>query len=457
MAPLPPTNPPEFDHHGPSRRHLLTLAALVPAVAALLGSCSSASGKALTSKTAHETVAPSEVASQVTTAASACDQLGGRLLAHYLKEAPDTTAMASPLSLAFVIAILADGATDAAAQGYDALLGLSGEERDRAWSAIQNSLNRYDRDLKGFDPDKIPDKPLVHLANHVLIAERKDLQVKQSYLDTVLRWFSAEIEQINVNSMQKNLDAWASRNTAGLIPKSGINVTSDTRLVVQNALLFAAQWASPFKAEDTSPKNFTLADGKTIKADLMHDTRSIPYATGQGWAAVRLNYSGGGSNADASPEDSQLTLDVVLPDSGNLPSSMDAGTWAAASKALDSATTREVKLALPKLDLTSQPKELLEFLKKQGLKPEGLDKIAPGLTLAHVVQQVRLILDEEGTVAAALSEGEVAVMAAPEPDKPIEFTVDHPYVLRLRDLTSDTALVEAAVMDPTVKTIGAST
>ena len=134
MAPFPPANPPEFDHHGPSRRHLLTLAALVPAVAALLGSCSSASGKALTSKTAHETVAPSEVASQVTTAASACDQLGGRLLAHYLKEAPDTTAMASPLSLAFVMAILADGATDAAAQGYDALLGLSGEERDRARS-----------------------------------------------------------------------------------------------------------------------------------------------------------------------------------------------------------------------------------------------------------------------------------------------------------------------------------
>ena len=445
------------EHCGLARREVLALGALVPAAVALLGGCSLASGTQLTSKVTREKVSLSDVTSEAAKAATACDQLGSKLLTHYLKEDSSTTAMASPLSLALTLAILADGATDASSQGYDALLGLSGEDRDRAWSAIQNSLNRYDGDLKGFDPDKIPDKPLVHLANHVLIAERKDLQVKQSYLDTVLRWFSAEIEQINVNSMQKNLDAWASRNTAGLIPKSGINVTSDTRLVVQNALLFAAQWASPFKAEDTSPKNFTLADGKTIKTDLMHDTRSIPYATGQGWAAVRLNYSGGGSNADASPEDSQLALDVVLPDSGNLPSSMDAGTWAAASDALDSATTREVKLALPKLDLTSQPKELLEFLKEQGLKPEGLDKIAPGLTLAHVVQQVRLILDEEGTVAAALSEGEVAVMAAPEPDKPIEFTVDHPYVLRLRDLTSGTALVEAAVMDPTVKTIGAST
>ena len=451
MAPFPSANPPEFDHHGPSRRHLLTLAALVPAVAALLGSCSSASGKALTSKTAHETVSPSEVASQVTTAASACDQLGSRLLTHYLKEAPETTAMASPLSLAFVIAILADGATDAAAQGYDALLGLSGEERDRAWSAIQNSLNRYDRDLKGFDPDKIPDKPLVHLANHVLIADEKDLEVKQSYLDEVLRWFSAEIEQVGLDSMKENLDAWASRNTAGLIPRSGITITKDTRLVVQNALLFSAQWDSPFKAEDTSPQDFTLAGGKTVKADLMHDTRSIPYTTGQGWAAVRLKYASGEDGTD-----SNLALDVVLPDAGTPPSAMDAGTWAAASKALDEAEAREVRLALPKVDLTSEPKELLDFLKEQGLKPDGLDRIAPELTLAQVVQQVRLILDEEGTVAAALTEGGVEAMAAPEPGKPVELTVDHPYVLRLRDLTSGTALLEAAVMNPTVKTIGAS-
>ena len=69
---------------------------------------------------------------------------------------------------------------------------------------------------------------------------------------------------------------------------------------------------------------------------------------------------------------------------------------------------------------------------------------------------MRLILDEEGTVAAALTEGGVEAMAAPEPDKPVELTVDHPYVLRLRDLTSGTALLEAAVMNPTVKTIGAS-
>ncbi len=443
---------PGSDRGGLARRRLLALAALAPTAAVMLGACSSASGKQLTSKATHETISPSEVASEVAKAATACDQLGGKLLTHYLKADSTTTAMASPLSLALVLAILADGATDATTQGYDALLGLSGEDRDRAWSAIQSSLNRYDGELKGFDPDKVPDKPLAHLANHVLIADEKDIKVKQTYLDTVLRWFSTEIEQIEVDSMKKNLDAWASRNTAGLIPNSGITITKDTRLVVQNALLFAASWDSPFKAEDTSQEDFTLAGGKTVKADLMHDTRSIPYTTGQGWAAVRLKYASGEDGTD-----SNLALDVVLPDAGTPPSAMDAGTWAAASKALDEAEAREVRLALPKVDLTSEPKELLDFLKEQGLKPEGLDKIAPELALTQVVQQIRLILDEEGTVAAALSEGQAAAMAAPaEQTKPITFTVDHPYVLRLRDLTSGASLLEAAIMDPTVKEISGS-
>ncbi len=444
----------DSDHCGPARRQLLALGALIPAAAALLGGCSLASGTQLTSKVAHEKVSLSDVASQVTKAASACDQLGSKLLTHYLKKDPATTALASPLSLALVLAILADGATDASTQGYDTLLGLSGQDRDRAWSAIQTSLNRYDSDLKGFNPDKIPDKPLVHLANHVLIADEKDIKVKQTYLDTVLRWFSTEIEQVSVDSMKKNLDAWASRNTAGLIPHSGIDITKDTRLVVQNALLFAAQWDSPFKAEDTSQGDFTLAGGKTVKADLMHDTRSVPHATGKGWAAVRLSYAGGEDG-----KDSKLALDVVLPDTGTLPGAMDAGTWAEASKALDKAQAKEVRLALPKLDLTSHPKELLEFLKGQGLKPDGLDKIAPKLALTQVVQQVRLILNEAGTVAAALSEAAAGGGAAPgqePPPEPIKFTVDHPYVLRLRDLTSGTALLEAAIMDPTVKEIGDS-
>ena len=94
------------EHCGLARRQVLALGALVPAAVALLGGCSLASGTQLTSKVTHEKVSLSDVASQVTKAATACDQLGSKLLTHYLKEDSAATALASPLSLSFVCCLL---------------------------------------------------------------------------------------------------------------------------------------------------------------------------------------------------------------------------------------------------------------------------------------------------------------------------------------------------------------
>ena len=431
----------------PSRRSLLALAALAPTASALLASCSSsATGTPLTSTVTRETVSLDSVRTSLADAVTACDELGAQLLNHLLTQSPGTNALASPLSLALALALVADGATDATTQGYDKLLGVSGQERDQTWSAVQTALNRNDRSLDGFDPGKPPETPLVHVANHVVVVDRKDLTVSQTYLDTVLRWFSAQIEKVPLGDLADNLSKWADKNTAGLIKKTGIQVTSDTALVLQNALLFAAQWDTPFKAEDTREGTFTRADGSTTQTKFMHGTRTIPYAYGQGWAAVRLGYQGGELDGQG------LAMDVVLPNQGTSPADLPPATWAQASAALDQAAAgpdqNEVKIVLPKLDLTSGPVELLEMLKALGLDTSSLDGIALGLSISQVVQQVRLLVDEEGTVAAALTEVGLTAGAAPDQSKPIDFVVDHPYVLRLRDLATGTTLVQAAIMDP---------
>ena len=432
----------------PSRRSLLALAALAPTASALLASCSSsATGTPLTSTVTRETVSLDSVRTSLADAVTACDELGAQLLNHLLTQSPGTNALASPLSLALALALVADGATDATTQGYDKLLGVSGQERDQTWSAVQTALNRNDRSLDGFDPGKPPETPLVHVANHVVVVDRKDLTVSQTYLDTVLRWFSAQIEKVPLGDLADNLSKWADKNTAGLIKKTGVQVTGDTALVLQNALLFAAQWDTPFKAEDTREGTFTRADGSTTQTKFMHGTRIIPYAYGQGWAAVRLGYQGGELDGLG------LAMDVVLPNQGTSPADLPPATWAQASAALDQAAAgsdqNEVKIVLPKLDLTSGPVELLEMLKALGLDTSSLDGIALGLSISQVVQQVRLLVDEEGTVAAALTEVGLTAGAAPDQSKPIDFVVDHPYVLRLRDLATGTTLVQAAIMAPT--------
>lgn len=454
MNPSQPTSPPHPSRPSrPSRRRLLAAAALAPLAAQLLGACASrpaapASSGASPTRATPEPVLLPQVADSLPYALSACDELGAALLAHCLEANPRSNALASPLSLSLILALLADGAADPAAQGYEELLGSLGPERNRTWSAVQASVSRNNRELTGFSPEEAPIEPLVHLAHHVLVVE--GAEVEESYAQSARHWFSAEVERVDRPSAQASLDTWAARHTAGLVPRSGVAVDGATRLVLQSALLFAACWHTPFLAEDTTPQPFTLDDGSSIEASFMHDTRELGYTWGEGWEAVRLPYRGGHADPE-SIEAPALVLDIILPTAGSLPAHMDATTWARASAALDEAPLAQVELHLPKADLAPGDIDLMGFLTGLGLDTGGLDGISPGLALAQITQQIRLTMDEEGTVAAALTEAGLPIAAPLETAGSAVVVVDHPYMVRLRDLVSGVVLLEAAVMDPTAR------
>ena len=76
-----------------------------------------------------------------------------------------------------------------------------------------------------------------------------------------------------------------------------------------------------------------------------------------------------------------------------------------------------------------------------------MGRINPEFETTAYRQQVRLIVREDGTVAAAVSEHGGAA-AAPNPGPTTDFHVDHPYVLRLRDLSTGLALFSSKVSLP---------
>ena len=141
-------------------------------------------------------------------------------------------------------------------------------------------------------------------------------------------------------------------------------------------------------------------------------------------------------------------MDVILPDNVVSPADLPASTWGEATAALTAATAeQQVALKLPKLDLASGVMDLLPVLTAMGVDLGSLDHIAEGIDATQAAQQVRLIVDEEGTVAAALTEIGIEASAVDESDA-VEFTVDHPYVLRIVDLASGVAIIEAAILNP---------
>lgn len=423
-------------------------------------------------------------------AVAAADAIGARMLASALAADPRGNAVAGPVGMALVLAMLYAGA-DAAGTGIGPALGFDEAEvrdeplpgaRDRTWRAIQSCLQRFDTAdaaaLEGFDPGAIPDSPLLHVANNTLIIVDDDTRIKQSYVDAVRRWYGSEVGRIGSEGAKAALDAWTALHTGGLIRRSAIRITPDTRLVLQNAILFAARWAKPFKAENTSKgASFTRADGGRTRADMMHITGSFTLVKGEGWRALRLPYATGAPDgaADAGADigdrpdgvgtgigigdrrgTAGLAMDIVLPDAVASPADLPPSTWGAATRALNRAERLprgdfDVIVGLPRLDLNPGAVDLIPLLEELGIGIWGLElsHIAPRLILEQAFQQTRLLVDEAGTVAAALTEAafmRAAAHAAPRRTK--RFICDRPYVLRVVDLDSGAAVFEAAVLDP---------
>ena len=149
-------------------------------------------------------------------------------------------------------------------------------------------------------------------------------------------------------------------------------------------------------------------------------------------------------------------MDIVLPDAVASPADLPPSTWGAATRALNRAERLprgdfDVIVGLPRLDLNPGAVDLIPLLEELGIGIWGLElsHIAPRLILEQAFQQTRLLVDEAGTVAAALTEAafmRAAAHAAPRRTK--RFICDRPYVLRVVDLDSGAAVFEAAVLDP---------
>ena len=240
------------------------------------------------------------------------------------------------------------------------------------------------------------------------------------------------------------LDEWVKQNTAGLISSSALDATT-IEVALQNAVLFAAQWKELFNKKSTQDEDFTCADGSIRSVPMMRQQSSMVCTEGTtgsaAWKVLRVPYS----------ED--FALDIVLPQQGTLPESLPAGTWAAASALLDEAQDEgifpEVNLTLPRIDLSTPTGgvDVLPVLGSLGADIRPMGRINPEFETTAYRQQVRLIVREDSTMAAGVSEYGGAAGAA-NPGPTTDFHVDHPYVLRLRDLSTGLALFEAVVNDP---------
>ncbi|KAE8762567.1 serpin family protein [Georgenia thermotolerans] len=375
---------------------------------------------------------------------AATTELGAGLLAG---TTPRQNAVVSPASVAVVLSMLAEGADGASARELDGLLGASGEARTAAVNALLNELSRHDGKPSVAAADQRPDRPVLHLASRVVVDD--DLDVQDAYLDRLAADYGAGIGSADLSSPSGKaaLDAWVAQHSGGLIEHSGIEPDASLRLVLQNSVVLAAAWATPFDAELTTAEPFTTGSGTRASVPTMHRTGELAYTADGPWQAVRLPYTDG------------FALDVVLPSTGRPPATLTGDEWAALSAALGTGeTATDVALALPSVRLTNAL-DLVDGLRQAGVRTvwspatadlSGIAEADDGapLFLGAVGQQVTMAIDEAGTVAAATTEAGVMGGAALEPARPVEMTVDRPFAVRIVHVPTDLPVFMGVVNDP---------
>jgi serpin B len=335
----------------------------------------------------------------------------------------------------------------ALAMTYPGARGKTAEEMAKtlhftlAGDALHAAFNRLTLDLSDREgaPVGAAGEPLeLEIAN--ALWGQTGYPFREEFLRTLASHYDAGMNLVDfarrAEGSRLAINRWVEDHTNGkveeLLPP---DVISDlTRLVLVNAIYFKGAWTSPF--ESAADGSFSNLDGTRATVPMMAKKWKRGYATGEGYAAVRLPYIGGAS------------MTVIVPDEGrfaDVETALDADELARIAANL---TTHDVDLRMPRFRVETQfkLKEALEALGmveafKEPRGESGAD--LTGMTqrrelfLTEVVHKAFVSVDEKGTEAAAATGVIVqAVSGAP----PATLHVERPFIFTIEDDTTGALL-----------------
>ena len=323
----------------------------------------------------------------------------------------------SPVSLWFCLNTLSDlTAGDSQAQ-IQAVLGLLSEEnRDAQRAAVFRSLYWED------DESVCAPAISVWLNRNTALTEPLLARLASAAYSSVFRGTMGEA------SYDTAFQLWLNEHTRGLLQDSvsDLRFSPDTGLSVCSTLYLKSGWTLPFSKEDTAPDTFYSESGE-LTADYMHSSGAGVVFRGDGFTATTLELQNGGS------------VMFLLPEPGlgpeELLNSDEVFRFLFAAKDWEDAQYGTVNLAVPKMDCLSEL-SLRDALEAMGItdifdpqKAQFTAELSSDskLAVSSLQQYARLILNEEGVEAAAITLTSVGGMFV-QPGDEIDFTLNRPFL-----------------------------
>lgn len=327
----------------------------------------------------------------------------------------------SPMSVTYLMAMLANGAEASTREEIMATIG--------AKDFDINEMNAFYAYL--MQRAKTADKhTTLNIANY--IALNKEFQLKKKYASTIADSYKGAVEALDFNNPEstKRINGWCSEHTDNMIPSIIDQVEPSAVAYIMNAIYFNGTWADKFDKNNTKKEQFNGYTRDIKYVDMMHRNAKYYYTSNDVYSAVTLPYGSG-----------TYSMTVILPNEGkfipDVTKALDAKSIASLRSNMDECI---VDLKLPRFT-TEMKLSLKDIIAKLGA-PSMFDasradfsSFANGnVYVSEMLQKAKIEVSEEGTKAAAVTMGMVKLTSI-RPDEPrrVDFHCDHPFIYMIQD------------------------
>lgn len=267
----------------------------------------------------------------------------------------------------------------------------------------------------------------LHAAN--LLFPDTLFSVKDAFLTQVTTAYGAPVQRLNFHedpeAARVEINRQVGEETSGLIEElihEG-QITDDTELVLVNAVYFKAFWQTQFDPQLTTDGTFHTPSGDV----------TVPMMQGEITASLAQNDLG--TLVSIPYESGEVSFVAILPDdTDGLPQLIQELSVPVLDEWIDSAWESEQTVFLPSFT-TRSALSLNDALKRLGMidafDPETADFSGISDTrvcVSNVVHEAVVIVDEEGTEAAAATGVIMEGTAVAEP-----VVLDRPFLFLIRD------------------------
>lgn len=335
------------------------------------------------------------------------------------QEGSEDQPLVSPLSVAYALAMTANGAQGQTLQEMETVLGKPIPE-------LNPYLHSYQASLRDEEP------PQLRLADSIWFTKDSHFAVNQDFLQSCADYYQADIYKTEFNEAAlRDINNWVDHKTDGMIPEILDQIPENALMYLVNAIAFDARWASPYESYQVRKGIFTAADGTQQRAEFMSSMEHL-YLENENAVGVMKYYEG-----------SRFAFAALLPEEGlSLSDYLSQLDGEKLHALLSNPQYKAVDTNVPKFEVEYST-ELSEALSNMGMPsafdPYAADFSALGTTaenicISRVLHKTYMQVNETGTKAAASTVIEMTEGAAMIPEEIKRVCLDRPFLYMILDM-----------------------